>query len=156
MHPVRLTRFVSRYVPCHRLDSLCFGSPAIQHPEARGHSVYHFHPGQMFAVLWWRRHPNDRQHRAVAVVEALGTDQMGHELPGIHHAVAVHAIVDQHGPAGQDGAVDLLLDLIQDLKNRGKRLETLPAKFWTDAVHRILLYPVLSDSPTIEKLQWAN
>jgi hypothetical protein len=110
----------------------------------------------MFAVLWWRRRPNDRQHRAVAVVQALDGDQTGHELPGIHHAVAVHAIVDQHGPAGQDGAVDLLLDLIQDLKHRGRKLEKLPATFWTDAVHRILLYPVRSDSLTVEKIAYTN
>ncbi len=153
---MRLTRFVSRYVPCHRLDSLCFGKPSMHHEESRGRSVYHFHPGQIFGVFWWRRHVDDRQHRAVAIVQALGNDQMGHELPGIHAAVAVYAIVDQHGPAGQDGAVDLLLDLIQDLRERGRKPEKLPAVFWTDAVHHILLHPVLSDSLAGERIAWAS
>ena len=151
MRPVRLTRFVSRYVPCRKLDSLCIGKPAMHHEESRGRSVYHFHPGQMFGVFWWRRHPDDRQHRAVAIVQALGSDQIGHEVPGIHSAVAIHAMVDQHGPAGQDGAVDLLLDLIQDIRARGQKLEMFPASFWMDAVHRIQLHPVLSDSVAGEK-----
>jgi hypothetical protein len=89
-------------------------------------------------------------------VQAIGSDQTGHELPGLHAAVAVHAMVDQHGPAGQDGAVDLLLDLIQDLRARGRKLEELPASFWTDAVHRILLHPVLSDFQYAEKVLCAS
>jgi hypothetical protein len=118
--------------------------------------VYHFRPGQIFGVVWWRRYPDDRQHRAVAIVQALGDDQTGHELPSIHTAVAVHAIVDQHGPAGQDGAVDLLLDLIQDLKHRGQKLEKLPPAYWTEAVHRIMLHPALSDSLAGERIPCAN
>jgi hypothetical protein len=62
-------------------------------------------------------------------------------LPGIHSAVAVHAIVDQHGPAGQNGTVDLLLDLIEDVKARGEDPAKLPPKYWTKVVHRILLHP---------------
>ncbi len=156
MRPICLTRFVARYVPRSRLVSLCFGTPANHHDERKGRSVYHFRPGQVFGVVWWRRYPDDRQHRAVAIVQALGSDQTGHELPSIHTAVAVHAIVDQHGPAGQDGAVDLLLDLIQDLKHRGQKLEKLPPAYWTEAVHRILLHPALSDSLAGERIPCAN
>jgi hypothetical protein len=63
--------------------------------------------------------------------------------------------VDQHGPAGQDGAVDLLLDLIQDLKHGGQKLEKLPPIYWTEAVHRILLHPALSDSLAGERIPCA-
>jgi hypothetical protein len=52
--------------------------------------------------------------------------------------------------AAQDGAVDCLLDLIEDLKRRGKKLEQLPPLFWTEAAHKILLHPLLSDSSTAE------
>lgn len=156
MRPIRLTRFVARYVPCSRLDGLCFGAPTNHHEERKGRSVYHFRPGQIFGVVWWRRYSDDRQHRAVAIVQALKPDQTGHELPGIHTPVAVHAIVDQHGPAGQDGAVDLLLDLIQDLKQRGQHLEKLPPTYWTEAVHHILLHPALSDSRLGEIIRCAS
>jgi hypothetical protein len=60
--------------------------------------------------------------------------------------VAVLAIVDQHGPAGQDGAVDLLLDLIEDLKHGGQDPEKLPPTYWARTVHHILLQPAVSDS----------
>jgi len=146
LRPICLTRFVSRYVPRSRLDGLCFGTPANHHEERKGCTVYHFRPGQIFGVLWWRRYPDDRQHRAIAIVEAIGSGQTGHELPSIHSPVTVHAIVDQHGPAGQDGAVDLLLDLIQDLKQRGQNPAELPPTYWPKVVHLILLHPALSDS----------
>jgi hypothetical protein len=151
-----LTRFVSRHVPRSSLDGLCFGAPVNQDEEREGRNVYHFRPGQIFGVFWWRRYPEDRQHRAVAIVQALGNDQTGHELPSIHSAVAVHAIVDQHGPAGQDGAVDLLLDLIEDLKLRGQEPEQMPPSYWTEAVHHILLHPTLSDSPFGERIPCAS
>ncbi len=156
MRSIRLTRFVARYVPRSSLDGLCFGAPANQPAEREGRSVYHFRPGQIFGVVWWRRYPEDRQHRAVAIVQALGSDQTGHELPGIHSAVAVHAIVDQHGPAGQDGAVDLLLDLIEYLKRRGQEPEKLPPSYWTQAVHHILLHPAISNSLLGERIPCAT
>jgi hypothetical protein len=125
---------------------LCFGAPAHQHQERDWRNVYHFHPSQIFAVFWWRRYSDDCQHRAIAIVQALGMDQTGHEIPGVNAPVAVHAIIDQHGPAGQDGAVDLLLDLIQNLKGRGRKVETLPPSYWVQAVHHILLHPIRSNS----------
>jgi hypothetical protein len=42
--------------------------------------------------------------------------------------------------------VDLLLDLIEDLKLRGQDPEKLPPSYWTEVVHHILLHPALSDS----------
>jgi hypothetical protein len=53
-------------------------------------------------------------------------------------------MVDQHGPAGQGGAVDVLLDLIQDLKLRGRKVETLSPSYWIEAVRHIQLQPVRS------------
>lgn len=149
MRSVHLTRFISRYVPRSSLDALCFGQPVKQHEDRDGRQVYHFRPGQVFGVVWWRRYSDDRQHRAVAIVEALGRDQAGHELPSIRSVVALHAIVDQHGPAGQDGAVDLLLDLIDDLKRQGQKLEEFPPAYWTDAVLHILLHVPFGDSSRV-------
>jgi hypothetical protein len=151
-----LTHFIARFVPRSRLDGLCFGTPTHHHRQRQGRTIHQFRPGQIFGVIWWRWCPDDRQHRTLAIVQALGNGQAGHQLPGIKKAVAVHAIVDQHGPAGQDGAVDLLLDLIEDLKHRGQKPEQLPPIFWTDAVHRILLCPILSDSLAPEKILCAS
>jgi hypothetical protein len=100
----------------------------------------------MFGVVWWRRYSEDRQHRALAVVEALPAGQVGHVLPGIEPSVTVHAIVDQHGPGGQDGAVDQLLDVIHDLKHRGQNPAALPQSYWTEIVHQILLCQTPFDS----------
>jgi hypothetical protein len=155
LRAIRLTRFVSRYVSHCSFDGLCFGAPAHHHEERERRGVYHFHPSQVFGVLWWRRYPHDRQHRALAIVQALGADEAGHELPGIHGHVAVHGIVDQYGPAGQDGSVDLLLDLIHDLKLRGREVETLPPSFWTEAVHHILLLHARSHSTASEEVACA-
>jgi hypothetical protein len=141
-----LTRFVSRHVAHSSFDFLCFGAPACQHEEPGRLSVYHFHPSQIFGVFWWRRHAPDRQHRVIAIVEALEDDQVGYEVPGVTAPVTVHAIVDQHGPAGQGGAVDVLLDLIQDLKLRGRKAETLSPSYWIEAVRHIQLQPVRSIS----------
>lgn len=135
----RLTRFVARYVTGSMADCLCFGDPDHHHDERRGHTNYHFRPGQLFAVVWWRRYSEDRQHRALAVVEALAAGKSGHVLPSIDCAVAVHAIVDQHGPAGQDGAVDQFIDLVQELKHRRQNPATMPASYWTETAQRILL-----------------
>jgi hypothetical protein len=144
LRSIRLTRFVSRHIAHSSFDFLCFGAPACQHEEPGRLSVYHFHPSQIFGVFWWRRHSPDRQHRVIAIVEALAVDQVGYEVPGVNAPVAVHAIVDQHGPAGQGGAVDVLLELIQDLKMRGRKAETLSSSYWIEAVRHIQLQPVRS------------
>ena len=153
MRSIRLTRFVSRHIAHSSFDFLCFGAPAFQHEEAGRLSVYHFHPSQIFGVFWWRRHGPDRQHRVIAIVEAVGTDQLGCEVPGVSTPVTVHAIVDQHGPAGEGGAVDVLLELIQDLKLRGRKAETLSPSYWVEAVRHIQLQPVRSISRSCKDLE---
>ncbi len=146
MHPNRLTRFESRYVAGSLIDCLCFGDPVNHHEEGNRRTAYHFRPGQIFGVVWWRKYSEDRQHRALAVVEALPSGHAGFTLPGIQPAVSVHAIVDQHGPSGMDGAVDQLLDVIHDLKHRRKNPATLPSSYWPETVHQILLCQTPFDS----------
>ena len=152
MRSTRLTRFIARYVPGSSFDNLCFGDPVEERVERKDRQVYHFRPGQIFGVVWWRRNADGDQHRALAVVQALPHDRIGHDLPGIHAGVAVHAMVDQHGPAGQDGAVDLILDLIQEMKSRGQNPAALPPTYWTETAHHILLCPTLSYSLAGERM----
>jgi hypothetical protein len=87
LRSIRLTRFVSRHIAHSSFDFLCFGDPACQHEEPGRLSVYHFHPSQIFGVFWWRRHASDRQHRVIAIVEALAVDQGGYEVPGVNAPV---------------------------------------------------------------------
>ena len=117
----------------------------LQEEQARSREAY---AEGWLRQIWLRQSGRG----AVAIVEALSRDQAGHELPGIEAAVAVHAIVDQDGPAGQDGAVDALLDLIQELKQRGREPEKLPSNYWTEAVHQILLRPAFSDCLADERI----
>jgi hypothetical protein len=135
----RLIRYVTHYVPGQRFNCLCFGlSELLQHSGSRP-SVYHFRPGQIFAPIWWRREDDDRQHRTLAIVEALHHEEEGQELPDIRGKIAIHAMVDQHGPAGQAGAVDMLMDLIEDLKHRQRNPAGFTAEYWRSMVHRIML-----------------
>jgi hypothetical protein len=134
-----VTRFVAKYAKGALIDCLCFGMPATQHQTRARETVYHFRPGQLFAIIRWRRHSEDRQHRSLTIVEATADPAPGHKLPGVHPPPIVHAMVDQHGPAGQGGAVDLLLDLIQDMKSRGDQPADYPADYWRKAAHRIML-----------------
>jgi hypothetical protein len=139
VHPNRLTRFTSRYAAGSLIDCLAFGDPVNHHEERNRRTVYHFRPGQIFGVVWWRKYSEDRQHRALAVIEALPAGQTGYVLPGIQPGVTVHAIVDQHGPGGQDGAVDQLLDVIHDLKHRRQNPASISPNFWVETAHQILL-----------------
>jgi hypothetical protein len=75
----------------------------------------------------------------LAIVEALPVGNVGHILPGIHPGAAVHVLVRQYGPAGQDEAVDQLLDLIEELKRRKHNPAQMPATFWIDAAQELLL-----------------
>lgn len=138
MRRTQLTHFTSTSIPHSRVDALSFGTPVSSYRK-HGRTVYQFRPGQIFGVVWWRHCADDRQHRAAAIVQAIDSHYAGRHMPGIQKPVAVHAIVDQHGPAGQDGAVDLLLDLIEDLKRRGRKPEQLPLTYWAEASLRILL-----------------
>ena len=144
LRPDRLTCFVAGYAPGSSFDDLCFGDPAHHHAEEDNVRVYHFRPGQVFGLIWWRRQSDGSQHRVLAIVEALAADQHGHDLPGLHARATVHAILHQSGPAGQDGAVDLMLDQIQEMKSRGMNPATMTPAYWTELAHHILLCPILS------------
>jgi hypothetical protein len=137
-----LTRFVARHVAGAVHDGLCFGDP-VQKVARRKSAVYYFRPGQRFGVLWWRRDFHGRQYRIFAAVEALPVGEPGHHLPGIHAVVEVHALMHQLGPAGREGAVDQLLDLIEDLKCDGTDTAGLPGEFWFKTQQRLVLKPVL-------------
>jgi len=138
-----LTRFIARYDPGALVHCLCFGHPHEHHEQRSRKSVYEFRPGQLFAIVRWRRDGEDRQHRSLAILEAASDREQWVPcvdlVPGVDPPPIVHAMVDQHGPAGQGGAVDALLDLIEDLKHRQQEPARLSAKFWRTTAHRILL-----------------
>ena len=136
------TRFVATHVAGSSFDGLCFGDP-VRHVVRKRHTVYYFRPGQIFAVLWWRRYFDDRQHRTLAVVEALPPDSTGRILPGIDRGVCVRALMPQHGPAGQDGPLDQLLDLIEDYKSKEVNPASFPAEFWPRTIQDLVLSPML-------------
>ena len=152
MYSDHFTRFIAERVAGSTVDCLCFGDPFRRQMDRNGRAIYEFRPGQVFAVVWWRRHSEDRQHRALAIVEALPAVELGRVLPGIHPGVAVHVLVRQHGPAGQDEAVDKLLDLIEDLKHRGRNPAELPAAFWTEAARELLICQVPLESFDLESM----
>ena len=133
------TRFVAERVAGSINDCLGFGDPVRRQVDRNGRTVYDFRPRQIFAVVWSRRFPGDRQHRTLAIVEALPPGRSGRVLPGIHPGVVMHVVVRQHGPAGQDEAVDQLLDLIEELKRRKDNPAQMPAAFWIDAAQELLL-----------------
>ena len=141
MRSDQLTRFIARHVAGSMADCLCFGDPVRRQLGRKARAIYYFRPGQIFAVVWWRRYSPDRQHRTLAIVEALpagnGSHSAGH--PSRRRGPCPRP---QHGPAGQDEAVDRLLDLIEDLKQRGRNPAEMPAAFWTDTVQELLLSQV--------------
>jgi hypothetical protein len=147
-----LTRFVAERVAGSRANSLCFGDALSQRTGRNGRISHYFRPGQLFAVVWRRQYANDREHRTFAVLESLPASKNGQILPGIHPGVAIHALVRQHGPAGQDEAVDRLLDLIEELKYRGRNPAEMSAAFWTEATQRLLLSDEPLESFGIESL----
>jgi len=147
-----LTRFVAERIAGSRANTLCFGDAVSQRAGRNGRVSHYFRPGQLFAVVWRRQYAHDREHRTFAVLESLPPGKWGHILPCIHPGVAIHALVRQHGPAGQDEAVDRLLDLIEELKCRGRNPAEMPAAFWTDATQRLLLCDEPLESFGIESL----
>lgn len=150
MRPDQLTRFSARHVAGSKADCLCFGDLVRRQVERNGHAIHCFRPGQMFGVVWWRRYSPDRQHRTLAIVEALPIGNVGRVLPGIHPGAAVHVLVRQYGPAGQDEAVDRLLDLIEDFKHRGRNPAEMAAAIWIDAAQELLLCQVPLESFDLE------
>lgn len=142
MRSGHFTRFVAEHVVGSATDNMGFGDPIREEVDRHGRTTYYFRAGQIFAVVWWRQYPQERQHRTLAIVEALPPGKTGRVLPGIQPGVAVHVLVRQHGPAGQDEAVDKLLDLFDDLRFRGRNPSQMPASFWINTAQELLLYPM--------------
>ena len=72
------------------------------------------------------------------MVEATSGHVLGRTLPDIYPEVIVHAQIEQAGPPGSDGPVDLFLDLLDDLGRRGQDPASMPADYWKPAVSSIL------------------
>jgi hypothetical protein len=138
MRPARLTHFTATTIPHVRIDALCFGAPARSYAQ-RDRTIHEFRPGQIFGVVWWRWYAGDQQHRTLAILEAPRAPGDGDSVPDVHPAAIVHVFMDQYGPAGQERSVDHLLDLIQNIRNRGMEPATIGAKYWRRASRRILL-----------------
>ena len=101
--------------------------------------IYHFASGQRFCPVWWCISSDRSQHWVLAVVEALEDPSIGVHLPGIAPAVAVHAILDQHTPAGYEGNVDRFLDLIDHLKSRNINPAQVSGRYWQQAACQVVL-----------------
>ncbi len=138
MYSARLTHFTATTIPHVRIDALCLGVPARSYPQ-RGRTIHDFHPGQLFGVVWWRWHAGDQQHRTLAILEAPRAREEGDSVLAVHPAAIVHVFMDQYGPAGQERSVDHMLDLIQNIRDRGIEPATIDAKYWRRASQRILL-----------------
>ena len=135
------TEFVTQDRP-GRIDRLCFGNPEEVNDQRRGDSlrqVYRFRPGQRFGVVWWRRYSDRSQKRTLMIAEATGactTPKIW--LPGFEGAVTIHLMLEQLGPAGQDGVVDHFLDLIGLLRcNRIDPTRVIPT-YYRELAYRIM------------------
>lgn len=125
----------------HWLGRLAFGRPVSEDRvagTAGTDTIYHFLPGELFCLVWWRRRPRGGQQWVLAVLEAPRTPGSGLSLPDTHPAVVVHAMVEQPFAAGQDGSVDRMLELIQTTRESGADPSRLPARYWQDAAWRIV------------------
>lgn len=156
MPPIRFTDFTALDEFGVAVDRLCFGQPIMEAcagSKMRTSQRYRFRPGQMFAVVWHRWRKNGRQHRAIAIIEALGRAAEGSWLPGISRPVRVHAMTDQHGPAGQGGGVDRWLLLIESIEQKGMDPTRVPAAYWRLSSFQIMLQrrPLLPQMITADK-----
>jgi hypothetical protein len=142
MRKPSFTTFIARDEFEAVVERLCFGRPASRISKmtsARASRSYRFLPGEIFAVVWQEWQPDGRQHRAMAIVETLSDPTKGVLLPGIFPAVAVHAMVDQGGQAGQGGAVDRFLLLVQSIELAGINPADVPANYWRHASYQIMV-----------------
>ncbi len=156
MPPIPITEFVAWDELGFAVDRLCFGRPVAEArtgSRTRAARQYRFRPGQVFAVIWHRWRKNGRQHRAIAIVETLANPSDGVCLPGISQPVRVHAMTDQHGPAGQGGGVDRWLLLIQSIQREGMDTSKVPTSYWRLASFQIMLQqrPSLPELPASRK-----
>jgi hypothetical protein len=116
-----------------------FAKEVAERPDDSTEIIYHFASGQRFCAAWWRMFSDHSQHWVIAVVEALEDPTCGVQLPGISPAVAVHAILNQHTPAGYEGNVDRYLDVIDHLKSQNINPAQVSARYWQEAACRIVL-----------------
>lgn len=134
----------------HSLTRLSFGRP-IREQSINSHSgievIYHFQPGELFGLVWWKRKKNGRQHWILAILEAPCVPGLGQVIPDIYPAVLVHVIVDQHVPAGYEGNVDHLLYQIQRIRDRGIDPSRLPARYWQEVAIHIVYHGTLPEIP---------
>jgi hypothetical protein len=116
-----------------------FGKEVVESDDDGVQVVYHFMPGQRFSAVWREVCTNRSQHWIIVVAEALQDPSVGIRLPGITPPVAVHAILDQHTPAGYDGNVDQCLDLIDRLKRNHIDPARVSGRYWETVACRIIL-----------------
>lgn len=116
--------------PGRRICRLCFGDPIkqrqIQRPDYI-ETIHDFLPTQVFGVVWWSRRSEGQQHRMLAVLEALETAKIGARMPDVSAKVLVHTMLQQEGPAGNDGVIDRFLLLLDQIRDSGSEPNKLPA-----------------------------
>ncbi|MDA8378936.1 MAG: hypothetical protein M0Z50_18240 [Planctomycetia bacterium] len=88
-------------------------------------------------MVWWNRRSDGRQHRVLAVLEALETSKIGVRVPDVSAKVLVHALIEQEGPAGDDGPVDGFLLLLDQIRDGGSEPEKLPSLIFRMLGHHI-------------------
>jgi hypothetical protein len=115
-----------------------FTKEVVKRADESSEIIYHFPSGQRFCPVWWHIANDRSQHWILAVLEALEEPARGIQLPDISPAVAVHAILDQHTPAGYDGNVDRYLDLIEHLKSQNINPAQVSGRYWQEAACQIV------------------
>jgi hypothetical protein len=119
-------------------------------------NIYEFLPGQVFGIVWWKRDREDRQHWALAVAEAVPRSHIGYYLPNLSSGVLVHAMLDQHGPAGQGGSVDRFLHLLEQLKRENKDPTQIAPVVYRILSHHILLDQQYAISTVLQCLRYPH
>lgn len=137
-----LTRVITRDRLSHSITVLAFGTPFSEDRIASTsgtETVRLFSPGAIFCIVWWRRLSHNRQHRTLTILEAPHARGDGEAVMDVHPAAIVHVFMDQYGPAGQERSIDQMLDLVQNMRNRGIDPAQVTARYWRLAGQRILL-----------------
>lgn len=142
MLPPPLTRVLTRDRLRNSIAMLAFGIPFSEDritADSGTEIVRLFSPGSIFCIVWWRRLSHNRQHRTLTILEAPRERGSGDAVPDVHPAAIVHVFMDQYGPAGQERSIDQMLDLIQNIRDRGIEPANVTARYWRRASRRILL-----------------
>ena len=148
-----MTRLISVkacYSAGSHFSDVCFGDPALDHYEG-DIRVYHFHPGEIFGVIWWCCQSDDRQRRSVAILQALESTDGGFNVPNVSQPVAILALVSNPGPAGQDDPVDCMIDEIQRIKGLGQNPARHPPEYWMEFAIKVMLMPMHPATQKVEQ-----